>query len=200
FRRRGGYPPGPRRTGRAGRRHPARQHSHGVPVDLHRGGGGGGLRLPAHLGHRPRGGRRHPGAGRDDAVERVPGRAGPGGHGIGPAPALSAAARRGGGGRVKVILRQDVKSLGKAGQVVEVADGYARNYLIPRGLAVEATRQNLSSLEEQRRQEDRRARQQLEQARADARKLEGKVVTVTARAGEGGRLYGSVTAADVAAA
>ncbi|REJ37670.1 MAG: 50S ribosomal protein L9, partial [Bacillota bacterium] len=67
-------------------------------------------------------------------------------------------------------------------------------------LAVEATRQNLSSLEEQRRQEDRRARQQLEQARADARKLEGKVVTVTARAGEGGRLYGSVTAADVAAA
>lgn len=101
---------------------------------------------------------------------------------------------------MKVILRQDVKSLGKAGQVVEVADGYARNYLIPRGLAVEATRQNLASLEEQRRQEDRRARQQLEQARADARKLEGKVVTVTARAGEGGRLYGSVTAADVAAA
>src|SRR5690606_2024883 len=90
--------------------------------------------------------------------------------------------------------------LGKAGDIVDVADGYARNYLIPRGLAVEASRQNLSSLQEQRRQEGRKAQQQLEQARADARKVEGQVVTLAAKAGEGGRLYGSVTSADVAAA
>lgn len=101
---------------------------------------------------------------------------------------------------MKVILRQDVKKLGKAGEVVNVADGYARNYLIPRGLAVEASDRNLSMLREHQRQEDRKAAQALEQARRDAAKIESKVVSLAVRAGEGGRLYGSVTNADVAAA
>ena len=101
---------------------------------------------------------------------------------------------------MKVILKQDVKNLGKAGQVIDVADGYARNYLIPRGLAVEASDANLRQLQEQQRQESRRAQQARAQAEADARKLDGQTVRLTARAGEGGRLYGSVTPADVAEA
>ncbi|HEX6988352.1 MAG TPA: 50S ribosomal protein L9 [Bacillota bacterium] len=101
---------------------------------------------------------------------------------------------------MKVILRQDVKALGKSGEVVNVADGYARNYLIPRGLAVEANESNLSSLRQQRHREDLKARQALERARADAVKIEGQVLSLRARVGEGGRLYGSITGADVAGA
>lgn len=101
---------------------------------------------------------------------------------------------------MKVILRQDVRNLGKAGQVIDVADGYARNYLIPRGLAVVASDANLRQLQERQQHEIRRAEQARAQAEADARKLEGQTVRLTARAGEGGRLYGSVTSADVAEA
>lgn len=99
---------------------------------------------------------------------------------------------------MKVILKQDVKGLGAAGDVVEVAEGYGRNFLIPRGLAAEATAGNLNLLRQQRQKAETQARRALDEARAAAAKLDGCTVTVQARAGEGGRLFGSVTSQDVA--
>lgn len=101
---------------------------------------------------------------------------------------------------MKVILQRDVKGLGKAGQVVEAADGYARNFLIPRGLAAPASDGNLKQLRQQQRLQDRRAAQELKAAQSAAQALTGKTLVVKARTGEGGRLYGSVTNGDIAAA
>ena len=101
---------------------------------------------------------------------------------------------------VKVILTQDVKGLGKAGQLVEVADGYGRNYLLPRGLAVAATGSSARAIQQQQEQLQRRLQRELEQARELAGRLDGQQLPIPARAGEGGRLFGSVTAADVAEA
>lgn len=98
---------------------------------------------------------------------------------------------------VEVILRDDVPSLGKIGQVVRVKPGYARNYLFPRGLAVEANRKNLHVLEHQKRVIGAKAEHDLKAAQGLAQKLSGVKLTVQARAGEEGRLFGSVTNLDV---
>ncbi len=101
---------------------------------------------------------------------------------------------------MKVILARDVPSLGKAGTVVEVKEGYARNYLIPRGLAVEATEEALRSFQQHQEAARRRAERELQKAREIARALSETTVVVRARAGEGGRLFGSVTAETIAQA
>lgn len=96
---------------------------------------------------------------------------------------------------MKVILTKDVTALGVLGSVVEVARGYARNYLIPQGLAMEATRGNLAQVEQVKaRYGELRAKEQ-EAALANVAQLEGVSVTIAQRVGEGERLYGSVTAA-----
>ena len=98
---------------------------------------------------------------------------------------------------VEVILRDDVPSLGKIGQVVRVKPGYARNYLFPRGLAVEANRKNLHVLEHHKRVITAKADRERKTAEGVAQKLNGLKVTVQARAGEEGRLFGSVTNLDL---
>lgn len=99
---------------------------------------------------------------------------------------------------MKVILQADVPGLGKRGELVDVAQGYARNYLFPRGLAQEATEGALRAAEHLRQEKQRHAERELRQARALAARLEGQALTLRARAGEGGKLFGSVTARDVA--
>lgn len=101
---------------------------------------------------------------------------------------------------MQVILIQDVKGLGSRGDTVKVADGYARNYLIPRGLAIEATKENLKQLETQQAERARQLLRKEKEAEELARRLEATTVRIPARAGEGGRLFGSVTAADIAEA
>jgi len=98
---------------------------------------------------------------------------------------------------VKVILVKDVKNVGKAGEVVNVSDGYGRNYLIPKGLAIEATESNLKMLNEKKKAEERKRQQELEQAKELAQKLSKVGVTLKVKAGENGKLFGSVTSKDV---
>lgn len=99
---------------------------------------------------------------------------------------------------MKVILLQDVKNLGKKNDLVEVAEGYARNYLIPRGLAAEASAANLRQREQTLKTQSRKRQREEDQARAIADKLKERTIVVTVKAGEGGRLFGSVTSADIA--
>lgn len=99
---------------------------------------------------------------------------------------------------MKVILLKDVPTLGRAGVVKEVKEGYARNYLIPRGLAAEATEANLRALERERKAASDRARRERTDAERLAAGLEAAVIEIPARGGEGGRLFGSVTAQDIA--
>ncbi|MFO7172653.1 MAG: 50S ribosomal protein L9 [Bacillota bacterium] len=99
---------------------------------------------------------------------------------------------------MKVILKQDVKGLGKKGSVVEVAEGYARNYLFPRGLAVEAAGGAMRALEEQKKAERMKEERLRREAQALRDRLHGQTVRVPVRAGEGGRLFGSVTTKDIA--
>lgn len=101
---------------------------------------------------------------------------------------------------MKVILTSDVKSLGKAGAVLEVAEGYARNFLLPRGLAAEASAGSLAVLEQQRRAKARQDAEALAEAKALAASLESAEVNVPAKSGGNGKLFGAVTNADVAAA
>lgn len=101
---------------------------------------------------------------------------------------------------MKVLLTQDVKGIGRAGDLVNVADGYGRNYLIPRGLAIQAVGGAAKGIEHQQELLRRKLEREQSEARALAEKLEGATIRVTAKAGESGRLFGSVTAADVAAA
>ena len=101
---------------------------------------------------------------------------------------------------MKVILLADVKGTGKKGEIKNVSDGYARNFLIGKGLAVEATPANLNKLEGQRASEQHRVEVATQEAQAQAAKLSGKTVTVRAKGGQGGRLFGSVTIGAVAAA
>jgi len=101
---------------------------------------------------------------------------------------------------VKIILIRDVPDLGQAGAVKKVAVGYARNYLIPRGLAVKATPGALKEYEHRRATESRRDERLAAWAEALAARLSGLTLTFEAKAGETGRLYGSITSADVAAA
>ncbi len=99
---------------------------------------------------------------------------------------------------VKVILREDVSTLGEAGAVVAVRPGYARNYLLPQGKAYQATEANIRQLEEERRRAEERARRDYLEARRRATALEGISLTFQARAGEESKLFGSITNADIA--
>jgi len=101
---------------------------------------------------------------------------------------------------VDVILRADVENLGSAGDVVHVRPGYARNYLIPHGLALVATEGSRRRFEEERRQSSRTVERQKVHAEDMASELEGVSLTFTMRAGEEGRLFGSVTNADISEA
>lgn len=98
----------------------------------------------------------------------------------------------------KLILRQDLENLGSAGDVVSVKPGYARNYLLPHGLALQATAANVRALEEERRRAEQRARREYLEARRRAAQLEGVSLTFHAKAGEESKLFGSITAADIA--
>jgi large subunit ribosomal protein L9 len=98
---------------------------------------------------------------------------------------------------VEVILREDVPTLGGIGDIVRVRPGYARNYLYPRGLAVEASGKNVAALEHQKRVIAVKGERDRKAAEGIAAKLEGLTVNVRARAGEEGRLFGSVTNLDV---
>lgn len=99
---------------------------------------------------------------------------------------------------VEVILRKDVADLGLAGEMVNVRPGYARNYLIPQGIALVATEGNRRRFEEERRQVEQSAEREREAAQELAGELEGREVSFVRRASESGRLFGSVTAADLA--
>jgi large subunit ribosomal protein L9 len=99
---------------------------------------------------------------------------------------------------MKVVLRQDVPKLGEAGTVQNVAGGYARNYLVPNGLAVYATEGELKMAAHNLAVKDRKIARQEEQLRSLGEKVGGQTLTFTARAGEQGRLFGSITAAEVA--
>lgn len=101
---------------------------------------------------------------------------------------------------MKVILLTDVKSLGKKGDIKEVAEGYARNFLFAKKLAVEANAKNINQLEHQNKKQAEREAQALADAKALAKKLAGVTVELKAKAGEGGRLFGSVTNKEVAEA
>lgn len=99
---------------------------------------------------------------------------------------------------MKVIFLQDVKGKGKKGEVKNVADGYAQNYLIKNGLAIEATPSNLKALEAKKRSEAKQAEKELEEAKKLKETLEKTTVELTAKAGEGGRLFGSITSKQIA--
>ena len=101
---------------------------------------------------------------------------------------------------MKVILQQDVRGQGKKGQLVEVSDGYARNFLLPRKLAVTATAENLNTMKQQEKARKAQEAAEKAQAEATAKQLEGLMVKIPAKAGEGGRLFGAVTAKEVSEA
>jgi large subunit ribosomal protein L9 len=99
---------------------------------------------------------------------------------------------------VKVILKQAMDNLGESGEVVDVKAGYARNYLIPQGLAYEASAANVKRIGEERKRGEERSRRDYLEARRRAAQLEGMSLTFQARAGEEGKLFGSVTNSDIA--
>ncbi|MCL5291811.1 MAG: 50S ribosomal protein L9 [Actinobacteria bacterium] len=99
---------------------------------------------------------------------------------------------------MKVVLKQQVKGLGKAGDIVNVSDGYAQNYLIPRGLATQATTGTLKDLEQKKAAARRREEKELAEAGEIARQLSSKTIALKAKAGEKGHLYGSITSKDIA--
>ena len=98
---------------------------------------------------------------------------------------------------MKVVLREDVENLGRKGDLLEVADGYARNFLVPRGLALKATKGIVKQAEAMRRSREAREVRNRSEAEELATQLHATRIEVRARAGEGGRLFGSVTAADI---
>ena len=101
---------------------------------------------------------------------------------------------------MKVILLQDIRGTGKKDQIVEASDGYARNYLIPRKLAKEATAEALNSIERAKSADKHREDVKRAEAEAKARELKGKVIQLSVRGGENGKLYGAVTNDQIAAA
>ena len=101
---------------------------------------------------------------------------------------------------MKVILLQDIRGTGKKDQIVEASDGYARNYLIPRKLAKEATAEALNSIERAKSADKHREEVKRAEAEAKARELKGKVIQLSVRGGENGKLYGAVTNDQIAAA
>ena len=101
---------------------------------------------------------------------------------------------------MKIILREDVENLGKAGEVVKVKDGYGRNYLIPRRLAVLANVRNMKSLDHDRRTIETRAKKTRKTTEATAATLSAVSLTLPAKAGEEGKLFGAITSRDIAEA
>ena len=101
---------------------------------------------------------------------------------------------------MKVILLEDVKSLGKKGQIVNVSDGYARNMILPKKLGVEATSKNLNDLKLRKANEEKVAQENLDAAKAFAEELSTKEVILTLKVGEGGRTFGSVSSKEIAEA
>lgn len=101
---------------------------------------------------------------------------------------------------MKVILQQDVKGQGKKGQMVEVSDGYARNFLLPKKLAVPATAENVNTMKQQEKAKKAQEAAEKAEAQAIARQMEGLTVKISAKAGEGGRLFGAVTAKEISEA
>ena len=99
---------------------------------------------------------------------------------------------------MKIILLQDVKTLGKKGDIIEANDGYARNYILPKKIGVEATPKNLNDLKLQKSNEAKVAQEILEAAQAMAKDLETKEVVVKMKVGEGGRAFGSVSTKEIA--
>lgn len=98
---------------------------------------------------------------------------------------------------MKVIFQQDVKGQGKKGEVKEVSEGYARNFLFPRKLAVVASTGNLNTLKERERREEERKKEELSRSRQLAEKLEQTEITLHTKSGEGGRLFGSITSKQI---
>lgn len=101
---------------------------------------------------------------------------------------------------MKIILLQDEKKLGKKGDIIEASEGYARNYILPKKIGVEATPKNMNDLKLKKANESKIAQEQLDAAKALATELESKQVTVKIRAGEGGKAFGSVSSKEIAAA
>lgn len=103
-------------------------------------------------------------------------------------------------GNMKVVLMDDVKGLGNAGELVEVKRGYANNFLFRRDLAIEATPQNLNMVKTKQKAFEAKAQQRLEKATSLAKEIQGKRVVLSLKGGEGGRVYGTVTNQDIASA
>ena len=101
---------------------------------------------------------------------------------------------------MKVILLEDVKSLGKKGELVEINEGYARNFILKKKLGLEATTKNLNDLKLKKANEEKVAKEQQEAAKVFAEELKEKVVKVSIKTGEGGRVFGSVSTKEIAAA
>jgi len=101
---------------------------------------------------------------------------------------------------MKVLMKQDVAKIGKKGQILEVKEGYARNFLIPGGLAVEASGGAMKQIEEEKKASDRHKAKEKEEAQALAKKIEAVSILLKHKAGEEGRLFGSITSAEVAEA
>ncbi len=99
---------------------------------------------------------------------------------------------------MKVILKQDVKGLGKKGELVNASDGYARNFLFPKGLAAEANAQAMSEFKNKQQAEKYRIDTETAAAKAAAEKISGKTIHITAKAGQNGKLFGSVTSKEIA--
>jgi len=101
---------------------------------------------------------------------------------------------------MKVILKEDVKHVGKMGQIVDVADGYARNYLIPKGLVTEASTKNIKFLEHEKRTIQEKSKKIRNSAQDLAHRISSLTISIKAKAGEEGKLFGSITTMDVAEA
>ena len=101
---------------------------------------------------------------------------------------------------MKVILLQDIQGTGKKNQIIETSDGYARNYLLPRKMAKEATAEAVNSLEKSKNADKHREDVRRQEAEVRARELKGKVVQIEAKGGENGKIYGSVTNEQIVAA
>lgn len=101
---------------------------------------------------------------------------------------------------MKVILLEDVKALGKKGEIVKVSDGYARNLLLPKKLGLEATPKNLNDLKLQKANADKVAQENLEAAQAFAKDLETKEIVLTLKVGEGGKTFGSISGKEISEA
>jgi large subunit ribosomal protein L9 len=99
---------------------------------------------------------------------------------------------------MKVILKADVKGVGKKGEIINASDGYARNFLFPRGLAIEATEGNMKAYEAQKANEAKKKAQELQKAQELAKKIGELEIKLSVKAGENGKLFGSITSKDIA--